>query len=87
MESLDTWRTANRMAAGELDDRSGKRDMTHSRKNGRIVDGLTLFTKNVTLHFSGQVECAICYSYVLLFFFGLSSSLIFFAFVLAASLA
>lgn len=38
------------------------------RKNGRIVDGLTLFTKNVTLHFSGQVECAICYSYVLQFF-------------------
>ncbi|TFK22367.1 hypothetical protein FA15DRAFT_681687 [Coprinopsis marcescibilis] len=30
--------------------------------NGRIVDGLSLFKKNVTLHFEGQVECAICYS-------------------------
>jgi hypothetical protein len=32
-------------------------------QNGRIVDGLSLFKKNVTLHFEGQVECAICYSY------------------------
>ncbi|KAF9003444.1 hypothetical protein BDQ17DRAFT_1425395 [Cyathus striatus] len=32
--------------------------------NGRISDGLGLFKKNVTLHFEGQVECAICYSYV-----------------------
>ncbi|KIN96951.1 hypothetical protein M404DRAFT_32794 [Pisolithus tinctorius Marx 270] len=32
------------------------------QQNGRIVDGLTLFAKNVTLHFAGQVECAICYS-------------------------
>jgi hypothetical protein len=31
-------------------------------QNGRIVDGLGLFKKNVTLHFEGQVECAICYS-------------------------
>ena len=31
-------------------------------KNGTIVDGLSLFKKNVTLHFEGQVECAICYS-------------------------
>jgi hypothetical protein len=31
-------------------------------QNGRIVDGLSLFKKNVTLHFEGQVECAICYS-------------------------
>ncbi|KAG6877121.1 hypothetical protein C0993_010124 [Termitomyces sp. T159_Od127] len=30
--------------------------------NGRIIDGLGLFKKNVTLHFEGQVECAICYS-------------------------
>jgi hypothetical protein len=33
-------------------------------QNGRIVDGISLFKKNVTLHFEGQVECAICYSYV-----------------------
>jgi hypothetical protein len=33
-------------------------------QNGRIVDGIGLFKKNVTLHFEGQVECAICYSYV-----------------------
>ncbi|KAI5996508.1 hypothetical protein F5J12DRAFT_785457 [Pisolithus orientalis] len=34
------------------------------QQNGRIVDGLTLFAKNVTLHFAGQVECAICYSII-----------------------
>ncbi|KAK7439775.1 hypothetical protein VKT23_017349 [Stygiomarasmius scandens] len=33
-------------------------------QNGRIVDGLALFKKNVTLHFEGQVECAICYSII-----------------------
>lgn len=32
--------------------------------NGRIVDGLGLFKKNVTLHFEGQVDCAICYSII-----------------------
>ncbi|KAF8875235.1 hypothetical protein BD779DRAFT_1613454 [Infundibulicybe gibba] len=32
--------------------------------NGRIVDGIGLFKKNVKLHFEGQVECAICYSIV-----------------------
>ncbi|KAJ3574319.1 hypothetical protein NP233_g1845 [Leucocoprinus birnbaumii] len=32
--------------------------------NGRITDGLTLFKKNATLHFEGQVECAICYSII-----------------------
>jgi hypothetical protein len=31
-------------------------------QNGTIVDGLTLFKKNVSLHFEGMVECAICYS-------------------------
>ncbi|KAG6811117.1 hypothetical protein H0H92_008917 [Tricholoma furcatifolium] len=40
--------------------------------NGRIVDGLGLFKKNVTLHFEGQVECAICYSYVKCYHFTLS---------------
>lgn len=38
----------------------------HTVKNGRLTDGLSLFKKNVTLHFEGQVECAICYSYVYL---------------------
>ncbi|KAJ7199225.1 hypothetical protein GGX14DRAFT_468328 [Mycena pura] len=33
-------------------------------QNGRIVDGLGLFKKNMTLHFEGQVECAICYSII-----------------------
>ncbi|KAF9258177.1 hypothetical protein L218DRAFT_964691 [Marasmius fiardii PR-910] len=33
-------------------------------QNGRIADGLALFKKNVTLHFEGQVECAICYSII-----------------------
>ncbi|KAF8899801.1 hypothetical protein CPB84DRAFT_1780009 [Gymnopilus junonius] len=32
--------------------------------NGRIIDGLGIFKKNVTLHFEGQVECAICYSII-----------------------
>lgn len=32
--------------------------------NGRITDGLSLFKKNATLHFEGQVECAICYSII-----------------------
>ena len=31
-------------------------------QSGHILDGLALFKKNVTLHFEGQVECAICYS-------------------------
>lgn len=34
-------------------------------QNGRIVDGLSIFKRNVTRHFQGQTECAICYSYVL----------------------
>ncbi|KAJ4467014.1 hypothetical protein J3R30DRAFT_3579883 [Lentinula aciculospora] len=33
-------------------------------QNGRIVDGLALFKKNVAGHFEGQVECAICYSLI-----------------------
>jgi len=33
-------------------------------QNGRIVDGLGIFKKNVTLHFEGQMECAICYSII-----------------------
>ncbi|KAJ7872879.1 hypothetical protein B0H14DRAFT_2344498, partial [Mycena olivaceomarginata] len=31
-------------------------------QNGRIVHGLGLFKKNITLHFEGQVKCAIWYS-------------------------
>ncbi|CAG8758059.1 7999_t:CDS:2, partial [Acaulospora colombiana] len=31
-------------------------------QNGHIADAIALFKKNVTLHFQGQVECAICYS-------------------------
>ncbi len=33
-------------------------------QNGRIVDGLGIFKRNVTNHFENQTECAICYSYV-----------------------
>ncbi|KAI9462830.1 hypothetical protein BJY52DRAFT_1203094 [Lactarius psammicola] len=33
-------------------------------QNGRIVDAISLFKKNVTLHFEGQTECAICYSII-----------------------
>jgi hypothetical protein len=31
-------------------------------QNGHIVDAISLFKKNVTLHFEGQTECPICYS-------------------------
>ncbi|EIW76996.1 hypothetical protein CONPUDRAFT_157270 [Coniophora puteana RWD-64-598 SS2] len=34
------------------------------QQNGHIVDGLSMFTKNVKLHFAGLVECAICYSII-----------------------
>ncbi|KIY45151.1 hypothetical protein FISHEDRAFT_49914 [Fistulina hepatica ATCC 64428] len=33
-------------------------------QDGRITDALGLFKKNVTLHFDGQAECAICYSII-----------------------
>lgn len=33
-------------------------------QNGLILEALTVFKKNVALHFEGVVECAICYSYV-----------------------
>lgn len=36
--------------------------LTRLLQNGRIVDGLCHFKNNVTGHFEGQVECAICYS-------------------------
>ncbi|TDL24483.1 hypothetical protein BD410DRAFT_785971 [Rickenella mellea] len=35
-----------------------------SSQNGRIVDGLSIFKKNVTSHFEDQTECAICYSII-----------------------
>lgn len=31
-------------------------------QNGTIVDALSLFRRNVSLHFEGVTECAICYS-------------------------
>ena len=31
-------------------------------QNGLILEALTVFKKNVALHFEGVVECAICYS-------------------------
>ena len=30
-----------------------------------MLDALTLFKRNVSLHFAGVVDCAICYSFVL----------------------
>ncbi|KAI0075975.1 hypothetical protein K474DRAFT_1645833 [Panus rudis PR-1116 ss-1] len=33
-------------------------------RSGSIVDGLSFFKKNVTSHFEGQSECAICYSVI-----------------------
>ncbi|TFY58014.1 hypothetical protein EVJ58_g6676 [Rhodofomes roseus] len=35
-----------------------------SYRSGSITDGLSFFKKNVSSHFEGLVECAICYSYV-----------------------
>nr|XP_018261516.1 uncharacterized protein I303_05954 [Kwoniella dejecticola CBS 10117]OBR83674.1 hypothetical protein I303_05954 [Kwoniella dejecticola CBS 10117] len=37
---------------------------TITSRNGLILEALTVFKKNVSLHFEGVVECAICYSYV-----------------------
>lgn len=31
-------------------------------KNGLILEALSVFKRNVALHFEGVVECAICYS-------------------------
>ena len=36
-------------------------------QNGHIADALSLFKKNVSLHFEGLIECAICYSYASFF--------------------
>lgn len=33
-------------------------------QNGLILEALTVFKKNVALHFEGVVECAICYSII-----------------------
>lgn len=33
-------------------------------QSASIIDGLTLFRKNLALHFEGVAECAICYSIV-----------------------
>ena len=63
VEGLGARSTASRMAAGELVIYSEKLCLISLLKSGRIIDGLALFTKNITLHFSGQVECAICHSY------------------------
>lgn len=35
---------------------------TITSRNGLILEALTVFKKNVSLHFEGVVECAICYS-------------------------
>jgi hypothetical protein len=31
-------------------------------QNGLILEALTVFKKNLSLHFEGVVECSICYS-------------------------
>lgn len=36
--------------------------LADSEQNGLILEALTMFKKNVSLHFEGVVECAICYS-------------------------
>ncbi|CAL1708694.1 unnamed protein product [Somion occarium] len=35
-----------------------------SFRSGSIIDGISFFKKNVTSHFEGQSECAICYSVI-----------------------
>ncbi|ODO06737.1 hypothetical protein I350_04096 [Cryptococcus amylolentus CBS 6273] len=37
---------------------------TITSRNGLILEALTLFKRNVSLHFEGVVECAICYSII-----------------------
>ncbi|BEI93821.1 uncharacterized protein CcaverHIS019_0602800 [Cutaneotrichosporon cavernicola] len=37
---------------------------TITSRNGLILEALTVFKKNVALHFEGVVECAICYSII-----------------------
>lgn len=37
---------------------------TITSRNGLILEALTIFKKNVALHFEGVVECAICYSII-----------------------
>ncbi|EAL20617.1 hypothetical protein CNBE3250 [Cryptococcus deneoformans B-3501A] len=37
---------------------------TITSRNGLILEALTMFKKNVSLHFEGVVECAICYSII-----------------------
>ncbi|WVW85588.1 hypothetical protein I302_107626 [Kwoniella bestiolae CBS 10118] len=37
---------------------------TITSRNGLILEALTIFKKNVSLHFEGVVECAICYSII-----------------------
>ncbi|GMK59535.1 hypothetical protein CspeluHIS016_0801410 [Cutaneotrichosporon spelunceum] len=37
---------------------------TITSRNGLILEALTVFKKNVVLHFEGVVECAICYSII-----------------------
>ena len=44
-------------------------------QSGSIVDGLAFFKKNVSSHFEGQSECAICYSYVSVVGVGHSSNI------------
>ena len=39
-------------------------DAGFGEQSGSIVDGLSFFLKNVTSHFEGIAECAICYSCV-----------------------
>lgn len=40
------------------------RDFIADPQNGLILEALTVFKKNVALHFEGVVECAICYSII-----------------------
>lgn len=35
-----------------------------ANQTGSLVDALALWKKNISLHFEGQVECAICYSVI-----------------------
>ncbi|WVQ74909.1 hypothetical protein IAR50_004517 [Cryptococcus sp. DSM 104548] len=37
---------------------------TITSRNGLILEALTVFKRNVSLHFEGVVECAICYSII-----------------------
>ncbi|KAG8925869.1 listerin E3 ubiquitin protein ligase 1 [Tulasnella sp. 418] len=55
-------RDINKVVILETKWRSWKLSVQQAAQSGRILDAVSLFKRNVTLHFEGLQECAICYS-------------------------